>query len=107
MDQAKWQVVKENFGEREFIKDGYYRVRENTPERFELAFLVAGVCGDNTPHPRIIVEIKEGQARATQLMDFESNPLKRVMGETPEELAQLQVDADALLDHFIAAKHLA
>ena len=58
MDQQKWLLVKANFDGTEDLADGYYRLRE-VDGGYQLAYLVAGPCGDKIRIPRLHCGKKE------------------------------------------------
>ncbi|MBO0438816.1 hypothetical protein JZO69_00370 [Enterococcus sp. DIV0869a] len=61
--------------EKKFITDGYYRIRTINENTVELAFLVAGSCGETLVHPQITVSLTESpQAIGIKLIDMYSIP---------------------------------
>lgn len=87
-----------------FIYDGYYRIRIFDKETIELAFLVAGPCGDTLVHPQITVTLTESSALAIKMIDTYVTPplfLKR------EESNQQEIDQklDKLIEKFLNIKN--
>lgn len=60
--------------EKRFMKDGYYRIRTLNEHELELAYLVAGSCGEAIVHPQITVFLEETQVIATKLIDMHACP---------------------------------
>ena len=103
MDQKKWETVLANFSaDKEFIEDGYYRVR-TVEEGYQMAYLVPGLCGETLIHPEITIEVVDGQAVPIRLMDLETTPTTRLSVKDGDQ-EQIEAQADRLLDKFLAAK---
>ncbi|WP_207694731.1 hypothetical protein DOK67_0000537 [Enterococcus sp. DIV0212c] len=61
--------------EKKFMTDGYYRIRTINEDTVELAFLVAGSCGETLVHPQITVSLTESkQALGIKLIDMYTTP---------------------------------
>lgn len=105
MDQKKWGIVLENFSaDKEFIEDGYYRVRA-VEEGYQIAYLVPGLCGETLIHPEITIKVVDGQAVPIRLMDLETTPTTRLSVKDGDQ-EQIEAQADLLLDKFLAAKQI-
>ncbi|MBO0471305.1 hypothetical protein JZO66_12170 [Enterococcus sp. DIV0242_7C1] len=87
-----------------FIHDGYYRIRILDKETIELAFLVAGPCGDTLVHPQITVTLTESSALAIKLIDMYVTP---PLFLTREESNKQEIDQqlDKLIEKFINIKN--
>lgn len=103
MNQQKWLVVKANFEGTEDLADGYYRLRE-VEEGYQLAYLVAGPCGDKNPHPEITLRQEGNLARPIRLRDVEATPILTLSEK--DDADRLDVLTDQLLNRFIEAKKL-
>eukprot|EP00825_Cyclidium_porcatum_P004147 TRINITY_DN11928_c0_g1_i1.p1 TRINITY_DN11928_c0_g1~~TRINITY_DN11928_c0_g1_i1.p1 ORF type:complete len:103 (+),score=4.54 TRINITY_DN11928_c0_g1_i1:178-486(+) len=54
MDKKELDLILKHFGaEKEFIGDGYFRIREKDSNRYEMAYLAPACCGTSTYHPQI------------------------------------------------------
>lgn len=105
MDQKKWETVLAHYSaDKEFIEDGYYRVR-TVEEGYQMAYLVPGLCGETLIHPEITIEIVNGQAVPIRLMDLETTPTTRLSVKDGDQ-EQIEAQAEALLDKFLAAKNI-
>ncbi|MEO1769534.1 MULTISPECIES: hypothetical protein [Enterococcus] len=105
MDQKKWEKVLANYtAEKEFIKDGYYRVRP-VEEGYQMAYLVPGLCGETLIHPEITLEVINGKAVPIRLMDLETTPTTRLSAKAGDQ-EQIEAQAEMLLEKFVAAKNL-
>ncbi|WP_159722426.1 hypothetical protein [Enterococcus sp. CSURQ0835] len=102
MDQKKWQLVQQHFGEIEYLDDGYYRLK-NVGERFKLAFLTSGACGEKVIQPEITIEWVGGRAVPIALLDLAATPIKRW---DRSETEKLESAAEVLLTKFCLAKRL-
>ncbi|MGL9726940.1 hypothetical protein [Enterococcus sp. DIV0756] len=103
MNQQKWLVVKANFEGTEDLADGYYRLRE-VEEGYQLAYLVAGPCGDKNPHPEITLRQEGNLVRPIRLRDVEATPILTLSEK--DDADRLDVLTDQLLNRFIEAKKL-
>ena len=46
MEKKDLELILANFGpEKEFIGDGYFRIRDKGNEHYEIAYLVSACCG--------------------------------------------------------------
>ncbi|KAF1299519.1 hypothetical protein BAU15_02430 [Enterococcus sp. JM4C] len=104
MDKETWALLKENFTEFEFIESRYYRLREIENNRYEMACILLGPCGDKTYHPQITVTVEEEVTPLT-LIDTEVVPNVYLTRETQPQ--QLQQALDKLVADFLQAKNLA
>lgn len=64
--------------EREYLEDGYYRLRQISENQYELAFLVPDACGTTSPHPQITIERQNDSLQAVALMDLVVTPIRRI-----------------------------
>ena len=104
MTQGQWQVIKENFGEKEYLDGNYYRLRQKASDEYELAILQGGVCGEPIYHPRIL--LKESGALVTPISlydNYETPVLSLSYADDPERLAEALQN---LMQQFISAKEL-
>lgn len=104
MDQQKWLQVKANFEGTEDLADGYYRLRE-IDGGYQLAYLVAGPCGDKNPHPEVTLHQEGNQVQPIRLRDVEATPILNLSlaNGDQERIEQL---TDQLLDRFLTAKKI-
>ncbi|MGG5370453.1 hypothetical protein [Enterococcus sp. AZ196] len=103
MDQQKWLLVKKNFDGTEDLADGYYRLRE-IEGGYQIAYLVAGPCGDKNPHPEVTLKQEKEQVQPLRLQDLEVTPILNLSkDDAPDKLEEL---TDQLLDRFIRIKNL-
>ena len=103
MDQRKWLLIKANFDGTEDLADGYYRLRE-IDGGYQLAFLVAGPCGDKIPHPEVTLRLEGNQMQPIRLRDLEATPILNLLKEN--DLERIEALTDQLLNRFIKAKKL-
>lgn len=103
MDQQKWLLVKANFEGTEDLTDGYYRLRE-IEDGYQLAYLVAGPCGDKNPHPEITLLQEGNQVRPIRLRDVETTPILNLSEK--EDSNTIEELTDQLLNRFIKIKKL-
>lgn len=103
MDQQKWLLVKANFEGTEDLADGYYRLRE-VDGGYQLAYLVAGPCGDKNPHPEITLLQEGNQVRPIRLRDVETTPILNLSEK--EDSNMIEELTDQLLNRFIKIKKL-
>ncbi|MBU5359854.1 hypothetical protein KQI58_02030 [Enterococcus raffinosus] len=103
MDQQKWLLVKANFEGTEDLADGYYRLRE-IEDGYQLAYLVAGPCGDKNPHPEITLLQEGNQVRPIRLRDVETTPILNLSEK--EDSNMVEELTDQLLNRFIKIKKL-
>ncbi|MDT2702425.1 hypothetical protein [Enterococcus dongliensis] len=103
MDQQKWSVVKANFIGTEDLTDGYYRLRE-TEEGYQLAYLIAGPCGDKIPHPEVTLQKVADQIEPIHLRDLEETPILNLTQATDAE--KIEELTDQLLERFLMRKNL-
>ncbi|MGJ0705121.1 hypothetical protein [Enterococcus avium] len=103
MDQQKWLLVKANFDGTEDLADGYYRLRE-VDGGYQLAYLVAGPCGDKNPHPEITLRQEGNHVRPIRLRDTETSPILNLSEK--EDATAIEELTDQLLNRFIRIKKL-
>lgn len=103
MDQRKWLLVKAHFKETEDLADGYYRLRE-IDGGYQLAYLIAGPCGDKSPHPEVTIQRVGERLQPVRLRDWEATPILNLVREKDKD--QLEGLTDQLLDRFIKIKKL-
>lgn len=84
------ETLQKHFnGEKKFVQDGYYRLRDIGNDQYELAYLEAGPCGDTTVHPQITIEVTEKEILPLKLLDMAVSPTLRLTKEEhPSELAE-------------------
>ncbi|MDT2757403.1 hypothetical protein P7G51_08410 [Enterococcus asini] len=104
MSQGQWQVIKENFGEKEFIEGNYYRLRQKEAGQYELSILKGGVCGEAIYHPRIILKEEGNVLTPISLYDnYETPVISLSYEEDPERLTDALQN---LMQQFISVKEL-
>ena len=86
--------------EKRFISDGYYRIRTIDQDTLELAFLLAGPCGDSVVHPQITLSINGEQVVGTKLIDMYSSP-QSFMHRDEENSQQIDKALDELIEKFL------
>ncbi|WP_427813339.1 hypothetical protein ACQKTA_07575 [Enterococcus sp. 22-H-5-01] len=104
MNQQKWYEVKISFDGLEELSDGYYRIRK-IETGYQLAYLIAGPCGDKVIHPEITLKYQDDQLQPVSLLDLDSTPIRRLSKENGDYEA-LEQATDQLLDRFLAIKKL-
>ncbi|MFD2307949.1 hypothetical protein [Enterococcus termitis] len=87
--------------EKVFFHDGYYRIRRLDKETVELAFLIAGPCGDTVAHPQITVSLTESQAIGTKLIDMHATPPLFLSRDSSTE-QELDRALDKLIEKFLS-----
>ncbi|MBM7690471.1 hypothetical protein BCR24_10060 [Enterococcus ureilyticus] len=88
--------------EKKFIKDGYYRLRKLNENEIELAYLIAGSCGETIVHPQITVFLEDYQVVATKLIDMHTCP-PLFLNRNTDNAQTLNKALDALIDKFVCA----
>lgn len=100
------QLIIKNFGnEAEFIEDGYYRIRSLDDSTWELAFLVAGHCGERLVHPKIQCTLTNSALVGKSLMDMAETPTVHIV-RTAETSDLLDNELKKLIAKFLQAKNL-
>lgn len=104
-NKQRLQIIQNNFTEnKEFITDGYYRIRSLDKKNFELAFLVSGSCGETIVHPQITVKVNNDEIIGERLIDMYTTPTKFFSREKNSvEIDQALVQ---LLKKFLNSKQL-
>lgn len=90
MTQEELDILKQHLSEeKQFIHDGYYRLRQLDEMTYELAFLVADACGSTSVHPQITFEKQGNTWQAVKLLDFISTPVETIVysNDTSHELS--------------------
>jgi hypothetical protein len=98
----KINILAKNFtDEKKFMRDGYYRLRTIDETTIELAFLVAGPCGETLVHPQITVSLNHHQEKAIgiKLMDLQSTPPRFLTRNAANE-AEIDAALDELIEKF-------
>ena len=79
MNQEEMAFLKKYLSdEKQFIYDGYYRLREINDEIYEFAFLDSDACGATSVHPQITIEWNGQKWQPTKLLDFVTTPVKNI-----------------------------
>lgn len=104
MSQGQWQVIKDNFGEKEFIDGNYYRLRQKENGQYELAIIQGGVCGESIYHPRIILKEQDNLLTPVSLYDnYETPVISLSYEDDPERLIEAMQN---LIQQFVSVKEL-
>lgn len=99
--EKTWQLLLENFGEREYLDGAYYRLRHNPDGTYEIALIHGGPCGETLYAPRIMVS---EALQPLELLDNYGTPVKFLTyQEAPAALDEALTD---LIQKFLAAKGL-
>lgn len=103
---TKLEFVLTHFSDnREFISDGYYRVKAFGDDVYELEFSVAGYCGTFDSKPAIKFQVSPETQEVTFLLyrDMTTNPIQFF---TPDasNLAFVASEFDQLVDKFYQTK---
>jgi hypothetical protein len=99
----KFETVKANFtDERQYLGDGYYRVRNIGGDTWDLEFSLSGPCGDSILHPQIRFDIVDGKLLPIQMFDTQATPVVFVRRDSEEHSQQLELALADLLDKFLA-----
>ncbi|OTN88330.1 hypothetical protein A5819_000783 [Enterococcus sp. 7E2_DIV0204] len=85
--------------EKKFIIDGYYRLRTIDDDTIELAYLVAGPCGDSIAHPKIIVSLIKSAPIGTKFIDMHSSP-PLLLTRNDDNTAEIDRALDTLIQKF-------
>ncbi|MBP2097722.1 hypothetical protein [Enterococcus rivorum] len=103
--KQQFKLIQNNFTEnKEFIIDGYYRIRTLDSETFELAFLVGGPCGETIVHPQITVKINENEVIGEKLIDMYTTPAKFFSRE--KNSLEINQALEELIEKFLKSKQL-
>lgn len=84
---------------KKFIIDGYYRLRTIDDDTIELAYLVAGPCGDSIAHPQITVSLIKSAPIGTKLIDMYSSP-PLFLTRNDDNSAEIDLALDTLIEKF-------
>ncbi|GGD05016.1 hypothetical protein [Enterococcus wangshanyuanii] len=90
--------------DKKFIHDGYYRIRVFDKETIELAFLVAGPCGDSLVHPQITVSLTESSAIAIKMIDMYATP-PLFLDREESNKQKIDQELDKLIEKFLNIKN--
>lgn len=83
-----------------FIQDGYYRIRSLDTDTIELAYLIAGACGESVVHPQITIFMDETQVIGTKLIDMQVSPPLFLHRDT-SNACQIDAALDQLIEKFV------
>ncbi|ALS02824.1 hypothetical protein ATZ33_16005 [Enterococcus silesiacus] len=86
--------------DKRFIKDGYYRIRTIDEGTIELAYLIAGPCGESLPHPQITVALDDTQATGIKLIDMVSSP-PLFLSRDDVNAVEIDCALDMLIEKFL------
>lgn len=89
--------------EKKFMGDGYYRIRTLDDNILEMAFLVAGPCGETLVHPQITVSLTPTSAICTKLIDMATSPPKFIYRDSLNS-GEMDYALDTLIQQFILVK---
>ncbi|EOL48999.1 hypothetical protein [Enterococcus caccae] len=86
--------------EKKFILDGYYRIRTINEDTIELAYLIAGPCGESIVHPQITVSLATKPFPiAIKLIDMVPSPPLFLIRDT-NNMDEIDLALDALIEKF-------
>lgn len=106
MTYAELLLLAEHYDEeKEYLGDGYFRLRQKGPLQYELAYLKADACGTTSVHPQITVEVVGKQVKAIGLMDLYATPV-RTINVSEENRALIEEELTQLVTKFKQAKNL-
>lgn len=106
MTYAELLLLSDHYDdEKEFLGDGYFRLRQKDGQHYELAYLKADACGTTSVNPQITVEVIDKKVRAVSLLDLFSTPVRNI-SESEETEALLEQELATLVLKFKAAKDL-
>lgn len=106
MTYDEWLLLKANFGEeKEYLGDGYYRLRQKADGQYELAYLKPDMCGTTTVNPQITLEIVGELVKPVALMDLFETPIQSI-SYSEETAERLEQELTELVAKFMAAKEL-
>ncbi len=88
--------------EKTYLKDGYYRIRENNFGQKELAFLIPDGCGTTSVHPQITLEKVGDNWQAIKLIDMGVSPTI-MLEKNPETEQELDTKLDYLFKKMTEA----
>lgn len=106
MEKKDLELILANFGpEKEFIGDGYFRIRDKGNEHYEIAYLVSACCGTTNYYPQIAVHVEGDKVVPDSVLDLVSNPAK-MLSYSPETSAVMEQELDKLCQKFLDIKNL-
>ena len=106
MEKKDLDLILANFvPEKEFIGDGYFRIRDKGNEHYEIAYLVSACCGTTNYFPQITVHVEGDRVVPDSLLDLVSNPAK-MLSYSPETSAVMEEELDKLCQKFLDIKGL-
>lgn len=106
MTYAELLRLIEHYGEeKEYLEDGYYRLRQKKSQQYELAYLKPDTCGTTTVNPQLTVEVIGDKVRAISLIDLYGTPVRN-LGDSEENAELLEQELSQLVTKFMLAKNL-
>jgi hypothetical protein len=100
MNEKLEQLFEHYNDERQYLGDGYYRLKTMAPNKYELEFSKSGYCGTFESAPAIGFTLSEnGQVTLGSYRDVVATPLKMTsFSEEPEFVSQA---FETLVEKFI------
>lgn len=98
-------LTKHYHEEKEYLENGYFRIRQKDPQHYELAFLKVDGCGTTSVSPQITVEVIDEQVRAIGLMDMYAAPIRTIV-QSEETADLLEQELNQLVTKFKLAKKI-
>lgn len=86
--------------DKKFYIDGFYRIRTIDENTVELAYLIAGPCGESIVHPQITVSLKQNQAIGISLIDMDSSP-PSFLHRDSNNAHEIDTTLDLLIEKFL------
>ncbi|MEI5994534.1 hypothetical protein [Candidatus Enterococcus mansonii] len=98
--RKKIEELKHSFSdEKKFVDTGYYRIRTLDEQSIEMAYLVAGSCGETIVHPQITILFDEHKTIGITLIDMLASPPKFLHRDLTNE-QEIDLELDALIEKF-------
>lgn len=106
MEKKDLELILTHFGpEKEFIGDGYFRIRDKGNEHYEIAYLVPACCGTTNYNPQIAVHVEGDKVVPDSVLDLVDMPAK-MLSYSPETRAVMEQELDKLCQKFLDIKGL-
>lgn len=106
MNRSDLKLLQKHYtDQKEFIQDGYYRLRKLSDSEYELSFSVAGHCGTTNYHPRIKLRLKGERIIPISIIDVEETPVF-ALNYSEETSENMEARLEKLKEQFLKAKNL-
>jgi hypothetical protein len=100
MNDKLKQLMSHFNDERQYLGDGFYRIKTIGDNHYELEFSKSGYCGTFDPSPSIAFSLDENGLRVGAYRDMVSSPIKLTnYADEPEFVTD---EFDRLVDKFLS-----